>query len=541
MRFSSLHVAALGLGFAASAAAQDSTFEPPDFNVTLALIDQGVNVSALPELDSLTKRSSLSACSIACDTLRILFGSSNVIEQGNQGYTAFTNAYWSVQQENIDPYCIFKPTSATQVSISILLSRLTQCPFAAKSGGHAAFAGASNIQGGITMSLEKLNTIKLSSDKKTADIGPGNTWFNVYTALQPAGVTVIGGRVSPIGVGGLTTGGGISFFSNIYGWACDNVVSYEVVTASGVIVTASATQNKDLFFALRGGGNNFGIVTKFTLNAIPLPGGLMWGGGRVILEDQFDAVVDAFYNVGVNSPQDPNAAQILSFAYAQSADLNLAAADLQYAQPVANAPIFSEYLSIPAISDTTKVRTLADLTQEFNASNPDGLRETYWAATYKLNKNHTASVRDIFFEELDSIKDAAGLVPAATLQVITEGQLAAMTQNGGNPLGLSASAGPFLLLNMNMMWTNAADDTRILQANKRIIDRTVALAQSMGLYEDYIYMNYASQFQDVIASYGSTNKAKLKSTAAKYDPTGVFQTLQPGYFKLNGPPSPSGP
>ncbi len=418
-----------------------------------------------------------------------------------------------------------------------MISRLTQCPFAVKSGGHAAFTGASNIEGGITISLEKLNLVQLSSDKKTVNVGPGNTWFSVYTALQPLNVAVIGGRVSGIGVGGLTTGGGISFFSNIYGWACDNVASYEVVTASGIIVTASPTQNSDLYSALRGGGNNFGIVTKFTLNAIPLPGGQMWGGGRVSLQDQFDAVVNAFYNVGINSPSDSNAAQILSFAFSQSANLSVAAADLQYAKPVTNASIFNDYFAIPGvISDTTKVRTLADLTQEFNASNPDGLRETYWAATYKLNKAHVAAVRDIFFQEIQPIIDAAGLVPAATLQVITQGQLAGMGKNGGNPLGLPASNGPYLLLNLNMMWQNAADDTRILQSNQRIIDRTIALAQSMGLYEDYIYMNYASQFQDVIGSYGASNKAKLISIAGKYDPTGVYQTLQPGYFKLNGPP-----
>ncbi|ETI29173.1 hypothetical protein G647_01626 [Cladophialophora carrionii CBS 160.54] len=532
----SAYTAALALGLVASVSAQDSTFEPVDFNVTDALIDQGVNISALPELESLATRSSTAGCSIACDSLKILFGGSSLIKQNDASYNAFTEGYWSVQQGSVDPFCIFKPSNAASISIAILISRLTQCPFAAKSGGHAAFAGASNIQGGITISLERLDTVQLSGNKKTVDVGPGNVWFDVYTALQPSGVTVIGGRVSGIGVGGLTTGGGISFFSNIYGWACDNVASYEVVTASGLIITASPTQNSDLFFALRGGGNNFGIVSKFTMNAISLPGGQMWGGGRVILEDSFDAVVNAFYNVGVNSPSDPNAAQILSFAYVPSADLKVAAADLQYAKPVANAPIFSEYLAIPAISDTTRVRTLVDLTQEFNASNPDGLRETYWAATYKLNKAHVASVRDIFFEEIQGISDAAGLVPAATLQVITQGQLAAMSKNGGNPLGLPASNGPYLLLNMNMMWTNPADDTRILQTNQRIIDRTVALGKTMGLFEDYIYMNYASQFQDVIASYGATNKAKLKSIAAKYDPTGVFQTLEPGYFKLNGPP-----
>ena len=459
-----------------------------------------------------------------------------MIKNSDPALAAFTRGYWSAQQESVTPSCVFKPSSAPQVSISILISRLTQCPFAAKSGGHAAFTGASNVQGGITISLEKFKTVQLSSNKKTVDVGPGNVWFDVYTALQPLGYAVIGGRVSGIGVGGLTTGGGISFFSNIYGWACDNVASYEVVSASGIIVTASPTQNSGLYFALRGGGNNFGIVTKFTLNAIPLPGGLMWGGGRVSTEDQFDALVDAFYNVGINSPSDPNAAQILNFAYAQSVNLNVAAADLQYAKPVANASIFSEYLSIPTISDTTKIRTLVDLTQEFNASNPNGLRETYWVATFQLNKQHVASVRDIFFQEIQPIIDAAGLVPAATLQVITQGQLAGMSKNGGNPLGLSASTGPYLLLNLNMMWSNPADDTRILQSNQRIIDRTIALAESMGIAEDYLYMNYASQYQDVIASYGANNLVKLQSIAGKYDPTGVFQYLQPGYFKLDGPP-----
>jgi FAD/FMN-containing dehydrogenase len=76
----------------------------------------------------------------------------------------------------------------------------------------------------------------------------------------------------------LTTGGGISFFSAIYGWACDNVASYDVVTASGTIVTASPTQYSDLYWALRGGGNNFGLVVNFNLSTIPFPGQKMWGG-----------------------------------------------------------------------------------------------------------------------------------------------------------------------------------------------------------------------------------------------------------------------
>lgn len=106
--------------------------------------------------------------------------------------------------------------------------RLTQCKFAVKSGGHAAFSGASNIKDGLTIDLINLNKISLSADQKQTSVGAGNVWYDVFTYLTPKGLTVIGGRVSAIGVGGLTLGGGISFFSARYGWACDNVNNYQV-------------------------------------------------------------------------------------------------------------------------------------------------------------------------------------------------------------------------------------------------------------------------------------------------------------------------
>lgn len=115
--------------------------------------------------------------------------------------------YWSEQQGDVDPACIFKPSNALSVSSAVLISRLTQCPFAAKSGGHAAFAGASNIEGGITISFEKMNKVQVSADKKSAAIQPGNTWGGVYTKLADYEVTAVGGRVYGVGTGGLTLGG----------------------------------------------------------------------------------------------------------------------------------------------------------------------------------------------------------------------------------------------------------------------------------------------------------------------------------------------
>ena len=103
------------------------------------------------------------------------------------------------------------------------------------------------------------------------EAGPALNWGQVYSALVPYGKIVIGGRLKDIGTGGLTLGGGIHYFTNKYGFAMDNVVSYEVVTADGKIVDASATCNPDLFWALKGGSNNFGIVTKFTYKTFDVP------------------------------------------------------------------------------------------------------------------------------------------------------------------------------------------------------------------------------------------------------------------------------
>lgn len=145
-------------------------------------------------------------------------------------YELEESQYWSVQQATASPICRFSPTSAPEVSLSILTLRITHCEFAVKSGGHAAFYGASNINGGVTIDLVKLNQITVSEDQTETAVGPGNTWYDVYSKLDPIGLSVIGGRVAAIGVGGLTLGGGISFFSGRYGWACDNVDTYEVCT-----------------------------------------------------------------------------------------------------------------------------------------------------------------------------------------------------------------------------------------------------------------------------------------------------------------------
>ncbi|EEA19222.1 FAD binding domain protein [Talaromyces marneffei ATCC 18224] len=457
-----------------------------------------------------------------------LFPSKTLIS-GETAFANWTESFWSQQQEEVAPQSIFKAANAIDVSSAVLLAELFSCPFAVKSGGHAAFSGASSIQGGLNIDLGALDSITLNKDHTIASAGAGNVWVDVYDYLEPYGLSVIGGRVSTIGLGGLTTGGGISFFSQEYGWACDNVVNYELVLASGIIINVNKSSYPDLYWALRGGGNNFGIVTRFDLSTHVQ--GSLWSGSLIYMSDYTNQAIDAFYNYGINAASDPKSAVIMNWAYTQG--LFLAVADLEYANATINPPIFQNFTAISAFENTMAVRTLPEVTAMFQASNPDGLRESYWTATFAFTKEMIAYCVETFETEVVRAAGATGYLPALVLQVITPETTTQMQKNGGNALGLSPSDGNLLLLNLSFMWADIADDNLILNILGTITSKTIAYAKANGLYNQYLYMNYASQYQAVIPSYGTTNFNRLKSVSAKYDPFQVFQKLQPGYFKLN--------
>jgi FAD binding domain len=133
---------------------------------------------------------------LQCHSLKNLSDFTVFLEDNSTDYNTFTSAYWSAQQAEVNPYCVVKPSSALQVSTIVLLSRLTNCPFAVKGGGHAAFQGSSSIEGGITVALERLNEVEVAADNQTVFVGPGNRWLEFYTELEKYGLGVVGGRVS---------------------------------------------------------------------------------------------------------------------------------------------------------------------------------------------------------------------------------------------------------------------------------------------------------------------------------------------------------
>ncbi|KAL1745839.1 hypothetical protein HDZ31DRAFT_62711 [Schizophyllum fasciatum] len=152
---------------------------------------------------------------------------------------------------------------ADDASLAIAYARENNLPIAIMGGGHSA-AGASSVEDGLIVDCSRyLNYCRVDEAKKIGYVGGGSRWETVDRAAYKHGLATVGGTVNDTGVAGLTLGGGFGYLSGLYGVALDNLLGATVVLANGQHVYASATENSDLFFGIRGGGSNFGVITEF--------------------------------------------------------------------------------------------------------------------------------------------------------------------------------------------------------------------------------------------------------------------------------------
>jgi hypothetical protein len=216
-----------------------------------------------------------------------------------QRLISYTEDIWSATCVK-DPACVFLPSNARDVAAAIKIVQATQTIFSVISGGHMPVPGAQSNDGGVLISMANITTRKFNRDRSVASIGPGNRWIQVYDWTAKFGLAVAGGRYSNVGVGGLLVSGGINFFGNRFGFSVNTIVGVEVVLGSGEIVEASKSKNSDLFWALKGGSNNFGVVTRYDLFTIPITsayGGLAaWQGLNAT--DQFIKACQSFLEAG---------------------------------------------------------------------------------------------------------------------------------------------------------------------------------------------------------------------------------------------------
>ncbi|OBT64944.1 hypothetical protein VE03_05685 [Pseudogymnoascus sp. 23342-1-I1] len=483
--------------------------------------------------------SATSVGSYCCQILKLGMGF-KISLPNTASYNESIGSYFSQQNNAVKPACVVSPktTRDVQKAVGILstLSLVGQfsghvCQFAVRSGGHTPWVGSATIQGGVDIDLSALNQITPSDDKKTVSIGPGNRWVDVYLKLDALGLGVSGGRVASVGVGGLTTGGGMSFFAPRYGFVCDTVTEFEVVLASGQVVVANSKTNPTLWSALKGGSNNLGIVTRINLQIWAQE--KFWGGIVVNPVSTAPQQLAAFVNFNGQENFDEYGALINSYGYSKSQGGWFVSNNIEYTKAQENPPVFDEFTSIqPQLLSTMRISNMSDFAIELGGSTPYGRGQIMYTATYS---NDLETITNLFNQansSLQPVADVEGLIYSLSLQPVPTQITKWGDAKGGNSLGLHESSGNLILALISASWPNPSDEQAVTEAVIDAFTKANAFAEEKGTLNSYEYLNYAHKTQTPITGYGAENVAKLKAASKKYDPFHVFQKRVPGGFKL---------
>ncbi len=207
------------------------------------------------------------------------------------------------------PALVVQPTSARDVAAAVAFARDYGLLLSIKGGGHN-IAGTAIAEGGLTLDMAHMRGVTVDPDARLAHVGPGCRLRDVDAATQEHGLATVLGFVSETGVAGLTLGGGFGYLARRFGWAVDNLEEVEIVTAGGEIRTASRDENPDLFWALRGGGGNFGVVTRFTFRLHEV-GPTITGGLILWSADRIDEVLASYRELTGSAPRELTAAAVV--------------------------------------------------------------------------------------------------------------------------------------------------------------------------------------------------------------------------------------
>jgi FAD/FMN-containing dehydrogenase len=226
--------------------------------------------------------------------------SGQVVGPGDPAYEDARHVYNFMIDKR--PAVIVRCADAHDVQAVVNHARATGRDLAVRGGGHSV-PGFGTADDAVVADLSGISAVLVDPHARTARVGGGATWAMVNEAAAAHGLATTGGIVSSTGVGGLTLGGGIGYLSRAYGLSCDNLLSAEVVLADGRLVTASQASNRDLFWALRGGGGNFGVVTRFEFRLHPV-GDTIYGGMMFFEPDDAAAVMRYFRDFIADAPRE---------------------------------------------------------------------------------------------------------------------------------------------------------------------------------------------------------------------------------------------
>jgi FAD/FMN-containing dehydrogenase len=233
-----------------------------------------------------------------------------LLRAGDEGWDAAV-LVWNAMVASV-PALVVQPTSARDVAEAVTFARDHGLLLSVKGGGHN-IAGTSIAERCVTLEMSRMREVTVDPQARLAHAGPGCLLGEVDRAAQEHGLATVLGFVSEVGVAGLTLGGGFGYLARRFGWAVDNLEEIEIVTADGVIRTANRDENADLFWAVRGGGGNFGVVTRFTFRLHEV-GPTITGGLVLWSADRADEVLATYRELTESAPRELTAAAAVLFA-----------------------------------------------------------------------------------------------------------------------------------------------------------------------------------------------------------------------------------
>ncbi|KAI1269173.1 hypothetical protein F5Y18DRAFT_415014 [Xylariaceae sp. FL1019] len=443
-----------------------------------------------------------------------------------------SNTYQSGLNGDITPACIFQPRTAQDISKFLLtiapIVATGEAAFAIVGAGRQPAPGCSNIQDGITLNLRLLNNIDVKNGY--VSIGAGANCGLVYEKLQEHGLACAGARSAKGGFTGLALSGGLSFFSSRDGFICDEVrvklsparvVNYEVVLASGAIVNANAEENHDLWIALRGGGNNFGVVTRLDLRTFKQASQLKSRLCDELTKPHATPLNHLMVSLGFAGALSPKPLGLNQLYYLD---------DMETTPPVLE-PFTSMEGQIPGYN-TLRRHTFVEAAHEQAGEISIPARSAYMNTHVRPDAETIIKCGEIWISHLASLKGLNGFVCSYTLQPYARSLLEASAKKGGNSLGLSPDGGAIVSIALLAYWTNPADDDKILETFREALRKIDEEASSRDHLLPFKFLNYSSTFQDPIGSYGAKSKERLQKVSKDYDPDGLFQKGVPGGWKL---------
>ncbi|KAB8297807.1 hypothetical protein EYC80_001605 [Monilinia laxa] len=417
------------------------------------------------------------------------------------------------------PACVAEIASDADVSIVMEIISKTKTPFAIKSGGHASNPGFSSTPG-VFISLAKLNQVKLASDKNSVEIGTGNRWTEVYSALDGTNVNVVGGRVSGPGVGGLTLGGGYSWLTSQYGMTCDNIISLTLVLPNGTITRVDSTK-PDLFFALKGGLNRFGLVTSIVFKTVP-QAHMVYGGVQFYGIDAVPDLITAT-NKFQQENTDPKAQVILTI----DGGIFPGAILITFYDGPDRPSAFDPYNNVSSFPLVSNVRTQSFAS--FSTVTPSNIQAGHRGAFHTMmTTGLTPGFMTAVFNES---------IFYGTLAALHSGTFLSYDIESFAKYGKYATDSAFphtnspLPLNLYFAWELESQDAFWRGIMQQSIDHLIEIAKAEGIYStDPVYPNYALSTYSGPQIYGPTNAARLREIQDKYDPDRIM--LLAGGFNI---------